>query len=54
MWRAVQSVQCLVLGAEMQFPVHLQVQVQCVMYTMQFVGCSVLPAKNVNLSVKTG
>ena len=54
MWRAVQIVQYLVLGVEMQFPVHLQVQVQCVMYIMQFAGCCVPPAKNVNLAVKTG
>ena len=32
---------------------HLQVKVQCVIYTVQCAGCNVLPAKK-NLAVKTG
>ena len=34
--------------------VHFQVQVQCVVYTVQCVGCSVLPAKDEDLAVETG
>ena len=36
------------------FPVHLQGQVQCILYTVQCVGYSVLPAKDGNLAVETG
>ena len=50
----MQSVQCVVWSVHMQFPVHLQVQVECIMYTVQFAGCSVLPAKDGNLAVEKG
>ena len=53
-WSVMQSVQCVVWSVQMQFPVHLQVQVQCVMYTVQCAGCSMLPAKDENLAVETG
>ena len=53
-WHVVQSVQCVVWSIQMQFLVHLQVQVQCVMYTVQCAGCSVLPAKDEDLEVGTG
>ena len=38
----------------MQFLVHLQVQVQCVMYIVHCAGCNMLPAKDGNLAVETG
>ena len=37
------SVQCVVGSIQVQFQVHLQVQVQCVVYTVQCAVCSVLP-----------
>ena len=38
-----------------QVHVHVHVQVQCVVYTMQFVGCIVLPATtSEDLKVETG
>ena len=38
----------------MQFPVHLQVQVQCVMCSVQCAGWNLLPAKDENLAVEIG
>ena len=38
----------------MQSPVNLQVHVQCVMYTVQCAGGSVMPAKDEELAVETG
>ena len=46
------SEQCSMCSMSVQ--VHLQVQVQCVVYTVQCVGCSVLPAKDEDLAVETG
>ena len=48
------SVQCVVGSVHVQIQGHLQVQVQCVMYAVQFAGCSVLPAKDEDLAVETG
>ena len=42
------------MSVQVQMPVHFQVQVQCVVYTVQCVGCSVLPAKDEELAVETG
>ena len=42
------------LSVQVQMYVHWQVQVQCVVYTVQCVGGSVLPAKDENLTVETG
>ena len=36
----------------MQFPAHLHLQVQCVMYNVKCSGCSVLAAKDENLAVE--
>ena len=44
------SVQCV----QVQVQMNLQVQVHCIMYTVQCVGCSVLPAKNEDVAVETG
>ena len=35
-------------------PMDFQVQVQCIMYTVQCAGCSVLPAKDRNSLVEAG
>ena len=50
------SEQCLMcsMSLQVQMQVHLQVQVQCVVYTVQCVGCSVLPVKDEDLAVETG
>ena len=48
------SVQCVVLSVQVQMQVHFQVQVQCVVYTVQCVGSSVLPTKDEDLGVETG
>ena len=47
-----QGVQCVLLSVQVQ--VHVQVQVQCVVYTVQCVGCSVLPAKDEDLVFERG
>ena len=49
-WCVLQSVKCVVSSVHVQFTGHFQVRVQCVMYTVQCAGCSVLPAKDGNLS----
>ena len=54
MWCAVYSVQCVVRSVHFQIPGFLQVQVQCVMYTVQYAGFSVLPAKDEDFAVETG
>ena len=60
------SEQCsmCIMSLQVQMQVHFQVQVQCVVYTVQCVGpthctvytvgCSVLPAKDEDLAVETG
>ena len=50
------SEQCLMcsMSVQVQMHVHLHLQVQCVVYTAQCVGCSVLPAKDDDLAVETG
>ena len=53
-WRAVYSVQCVVWSVQVQMQLYLQVQVQCVVYTVHFAVCSVLPVKDEDLSVKIG
>ena len=45
--------ECAFRGVHVQVQGHLQVQVQCIMYTLQWAGCSVLPAKDEELAVKT-
>ena len=48
------SVQCVVGSVHVQILGHLQVKVQCVMYTVECAGCSVLPATDKDLAVETG
>ena len=50
----MQSVQCVVWSVKMQSMMYFQVQLQCVMYTLQCLGCRVLPAKDKNLAVESG
>ena len=40
--------------SSMSVQVPMKVQVQCVVYTVQCVGCSVMPAKNEDLGDETG
>ena len=42
------------MSVQVQMQVNLQVQVQSVVYTVQCVGCRVLPAKDEDLAVETG
>ena len=42
------------MSVQVQMQVHFQVKVQCVVYNVQCVGCSVLPAKDEDLVVETG
>ena len=46
---------CSMCSMSVQVPmhVHFQVRVQCVVYTVQCVGCRVLPAKDEDLAVET-
>ena len=50
------SEQCsmCIMSEQVQMQVYSQLQGQCVMYTVQCVGCTVLPAKDADLAVKTG
>ena len=42
------------MSVQTQMQVLFQVQVQCVVYTVQCIGCSGLPAKDEDLAVQTG
>ena len=42
------------MSVEVQMQVHLQGQVQSVVYFVQCVKCSVLPTKDEDLAVETG
>ena len=42
------------ISLQVQMQVHLKVQVQCVVYTVQCLGCSLLAAKDEDLAVETG
>ena len=42
------------MSVQVQMQVHLQVNVQCVVSTVQYVVCSMLPAKDADLAVTTG
>ena len=41
------------MRVQVQMKVHLHLQVQCIVYTVRCVGCSVLPAKDEDLEVET-
>ena len=53
-WSAVYSVQCVVWSVDVQIQGHLQVQVQCILYTVQCTGCSVMPTKDEDLAGEQG